>query len=99
VLEYQYQYDDIGNRSTNSSTPSLISMSFDALGRRVAKNNQRFVYDGFLQIANSELKTLNTKLQTFGWDPSEPVACYGPERFGGCVSTRYSPDWLKFGKY
>jgi hypothetical protein len=74
-------------------------MSFDALGRRVAKNNQRFVYDGFLQIANSELKTLNTKLQTFGWDPSEPVACYGPERFGGCVSTRYSPDWLKFGKY
>ena len=25
--------------------------------------------------------------------------CYGPERFGGCISTRYSPDWLKFGKY
>lgn len=25
--------------------------------------------------------------------------CYSPERFGGSISTRYSPDWLKFGKY
>ena len=58
----------------NPSTPSLISMSYDRMGRRVAKNNQRFVYDGYLQIANSELQTPNSKLQTFIWDPTEPVA-------------------------
>jgi RHS repeat-associated protein len=51
-----------------------ISMSYDRMGRRVTKNNQRFVYDGYLQIANSELETLNSKLQTFIWDPSAIVA-------------------------
>ena len=73
------QYDDIGNHSTNSSTPNsstptLLSMSYDRMGRRVTKNNQRFVYDGYLQIANFELQTSNIKLQTFIWDPTEPVA-------------------------
>ena len=58
----------------NFSTPSLISMSYDRMGRRVTKNNQRFVYDGYLQIANSELETLNSKLKTFIWDPTEPIA-------------------------
>jgi RHS repeat-associated protein len=48
-------------------------MSFDRMGRRVTKNAQRFVYDGYLQIANSELETLNSKLQTFIWDPTEPM--------------------------
>ena len=43
----------------NSSTPTLISMSYDRMGRRVTKNNQRFVYDGYLQIANFEHQTLN----------------------------------------
>ena len=49
-------------------------MSFDRLGRRVTKNDQRFVYDGYLQIANFEHQTSNIKLQTFIWDPTEPVA-------------------------
>jgi RHS repeat-associated protein len=40
----------------------------------VTKNNQRFIYDGYLQIANSELETLNSKLQTFIWAPTEPIA-------------------------
>ena len=34
-------------------------MSFDRMGRRVTKNDLRFVYDGYLQIANFELQTLN----------------------------------------
>ena len=51
-----------------------ISMSYDRMGRRVTKNNQRFVYDGYLQIANFEHQTSNIKLQTFIWDPIEPVA-------------------------
>ena len=67
------------NISTNSSThnpttPTLISMSYDRMGRRVTKNAQRFIYDGYLQIANFELQTSNIKLQTFIWDPTEPVA-------------------------
>ena len=56
---------------TNNQT---ISMSYDRMGRRVTKNNQRFVYNGYLQIANFELKTSNIKLQTFIWDPTEPIA-------------------------
>ena len=63
------------NSSThNSSTPTLLSMSYDRIGRRVTKNNQRFVYDGYLQIANFEHQTSNIKHQTFIWDPTEPIA-------------------------
>ena len=58
----------------NSFTPPLISMSYDRMGRRVTKNDQRFVYDGYLQIANFEHQTSNIKLQTFIWDPTEKVA-------------------------
>ena len=58
----------------NSLTPSLLSMSYDRMGRRVTKNDQSFVYDGYLQIANSELQTPNSRLQTFIWDPIDPVA-------------------------
>jgi len=64
---------------TQSDNPSItnnqtISMSYDRMGRRVTKNAQRFVYDGYLQIANFEHQTSNIKLQTFVWDPTEPVA-------------------------
>ena len=58
----------------NSSSPPLISMSYDRMGRRVTKNDQRFVYDGYLQVANFEHSTSNIELQTFIWDPTEPVA-------------------------
>ena len=53
------------NSSTpNSSTPPLISMSYDRMGRRVTKNDQRFVYDGYLQIANFEEAATNSQLIT-----------------------------------
>ena len=51
----------------NSSTPTLLSMSYDRMGRRVTKNNQRFVYDGYLQIADNNGNA-------YVWDPTEPVA-------------------------
>ncbi|MBQ9432350.1 MAG: hypothetical protein IJU44_12450 [Kiritimatiellae bacterium] len=70
------------NSSTpNSSTPSLILMSFDRMGRRVSYTetvgvttnaHRTFVYDNYLQIANSELTTSNSQL--FVWDPTEPIA-------------------------
>ena len=87
------QYDDIGNHSSNSptptsstptsstpnsSTPSLISMSYDRMGRRVTKNNQRFVYDGYLCIGKIEDSTSihysQSPIHCFVWDPTEPIA-------------------------
>jgi RHS repeat-associated protein len=62
------------SHTPNSSTPTLISMSYDRMGRRVTKNDQSFVYNGYLQIANFELQTSDIKLQAFIWDPTEPVA-------------------------
>ena len=53
--------------SPNSSTPTLLSMSYDRLGRRVMKNAQGFVYDGYLQIADSIGNVCV-------WDPTESVA-------------------------
>ena len=58
---------------------TVVSMSYDRMGRRVTKNDQRFVYDGYLQIANFELSATNLQfrthnLQLFVWDPTEPVA-------------------------
>ena len=62
------------NSSThNSSTPTLLLMSYDRMGRRVTKNDQRFVYDGYLQIANFERASTNSQLTTYNsqlfiWD-------------------------------
>ena len=44
-----------------------IVMSYDRKGRRVTKNDQRFVYDGYLQIADNSGNI-------YIWDPSENVA-------------------------
>jgi len=73
------QWTLINSSTLNSSTPPLISMSYDRMGRRVAKNNQRFVYNGYLQIANFELIATNSQLTThnsqlFIWDPTKEVA-------------------------
>jgi len=53
--------------SPHSSTPPLISMSYDRMGRRVTKNAQRFVYNGYLQIADNNANA-------YVWDPTEPIA-------------------------
>ena len=46
---------------------NAISMTFDRKGRRVTKNDKRFVYDGYLQIADNAGNA-------YVWDPTEPVA-------------------------
>ena len=92
--EFVPQFDDDGNQTLIQTATGIwqvtyngenrpifwfngvtnIVMQFDRMGRRVTKNNQRFVYDGYLQIANFEHQTSNIKLQTFIWDPAEPIA-------------------------
>ena len=68
------------NRPIHWSNGSAnIVMSFDRMGRRVMKNDLRFVYDGYLQISNFEVASTNSQLTThnlqlFIWDPTEPVA-------------------------
>jgi len=66
---------------SDSNTQTLVSMQFDRMGRRVSyletlgsvtNSYKVFTYDGYLQIANSELTTQNS--QRFIWDPTEPVA-------------------------
>ena len=44
------------------SDGATIRMSYDRMGRRVRKNDETFVYDGYLNIS-----------QTI-WDPTEPIA-------------------------
>ena len=51
-----------------------IVMSYDRMGRRVTKNDQRFVYDGYLQICNFHSPTPTQNTNYFIWDPTEPVA-------------------------
>ena len=51
-----------------------IVMSYDRMGRRVTKNDQRFVYDGYLQIYNYHITTTTPDYNYFLWDPTEPVA-------------------------
>ncbi len=55
------------NISANSPTPTLISMSYDRIGRRVTKNECRFIYDGYLQIADNNGNA-------YVWDPTCKVA-------------------------
>ena len=51
----------------SSSIPSLIAMTYDRMGRRVTKNDQRFVYNGYLQISDNGGNA-------YIWDPTEPIA-------------------------
>ena len=61
----QYTSIEQSEQSTNLSSVALakedrtiLSMSYDRMGRRVTKNDQRFVYNGYLQIADNNGKML-----------------------------------------
>jgi RHS repeat-associated protein len=73
-----WQCVSINSLIPNSSTPSLISMSYDRMGRRVTKNDQRFIYDGYLCIGKIEdftsIHYSLSPIHCFVWDPTEPIA-------------------------
>ena len=66
------------SNTQNSNTQTLVSMQFDRMGRRVTKNNQRFVYNGYFCIARIEDSTaIHYSLSPIHycvWDPTEPIA-------------------------
>ena len=76
---WQVQYNGENRPILWMQGTNTISMSFDRMGRRVTKNDQRFVYDGYLQIANFERASTNSQLTTYNsqlfiWDPTEKIA-------------------------
>jgi RHS repeat-associated protein len=64
---WQVQYNGENRPILWSQGTNMISMSYDRQDRRVTKNNQRFVYDGYLQIADNNGNA-------YVWDPTEKVA-------------------------
>ena len=65
IWEVQYNGENRPILWSNGSTN--IVMSFDRMGRRVTKNNQRFIYNGYLQIVDNNGNA-------YVWDPTEKVA-------------------------
>ena len=62
-----YNGEDRPVRWVRESDNATITMSYDHMGRRRAKNGQRFFYDGYLQIADDAGNA-------YMWDPTEPIA-------------------------
>lgn len=78
----------VNSSTPNSSTPPLILMSYDRMGRRVTKNAQRFVYDGYLQIADNNGSA-------YIWDPTEKIATRPLELLRNASSAYYIHDGSK----
>ena len=58
----EYNGENRPVRWTRNSDGRVTTMSYDIRGRRVTKNAERFVYDGYLNIGQTV------------WDPTEPVS-------------------------
>ena len=69
---WQVAYNGENRPARWSQGSTVIIMSFDRIGRRVAKDDQRFLYDGYLQIANFYSSASNANY--FIWDPIDPIA-------------------------
>ena len=56
------------------SDNTTLAMTYDHMGRRREKNDQRFFYDGFVQIANHHSTTTTSNYNYFVWDCTESLA-------------------------
>ena len=97
---WQVQYNGENRPVYWSNGVTNIVMSYDRMGRRVTKNLQRFVYDGYLQIANFEQSAINSQLTThnsqlFIWDPNEPVSAHPLGWECGEIALCYAHDGNK----
>ena len=64
------RWENLSNVSNLLNVSNIISMTFDRMGRRVTKNDQRIVYDGYLQINSFEHSNNRTFEHFFLWDPT-----------------------------
>ena len=71
---WQVTYNGENRPARWENGDSVITMSYDRMGRRVTKNDQRFDYNGYLQIASFHSTTTTSDYNYFVWDPTEPVA-------------------------
>ena len=68
---WQVQYNGENRPIRWANGDMVIMMTYDRIGRRVTKNNQRFVYDGYLQIMR--LGSDGSRQRTT-WDPTDALA-------------------------
>ena len=61
-------------RWERDSDGTTLVMSYDHMGRRREKNNQRFFYDGYLQVVNFHSPTQTQSSNYYIWDCTEPIA-------------------------
>jgi RHS repeat-associated protein len=61
-------------QSNNPNNRTILRMTYDHMGRRREKNDQRFFYDGFVQIANHHSTTTTSSCNYFVWDCTESIA-------------------------
>ena len=58
---------------TQSAATNIV-MSFDRMGRRSRRQDQIYIYDGYLQIANRRTTYGDEEFQYYVWDPTDNVA-------------------------
>ena len=74
--------------NTSNSNTQTIFISFDRQGRRVTKNEQRFIYNGYLQIADDGGNV-------YIWDPTENIGTRPLVWFRGISAAYYALDGNK----
>ena len=92
----EYDGENRPVRWTREGDGKTVAMSYDHLGRRRTKDDQRFFYDGYLQVANERTASNCVVRQHFVWDPTETVATRPLAWVGAGGEMRvYAHDWNK----
>ena len=92
----EYDGENRPVRWTREGDGKTVAMSYDHLGRRRTKDDQRFFYDGYLQVANERAVSNEVVRESFVWDPTEPVATRPLAWVGAGGEMRvYAHDWNK----
>ncbi|MGN0885211.1 MAG: hypothetical protein ACI4P6_08470 [Candidatus Spyradosoma sp.] len=92
AYNFAYTFDVIGNRISsqeNTATQTVVECGYDSQGRRIEKRvtvagtvvlHERYVYDGYLQIAAFDVSTdasgteFSSLKRSVLWDPAEATA-------------------------
>ena len=86
IWQVSYNGENRPIRWENGNT--FITMSYDRMGRRITKNDQRFAYNGYLQIADNSGNA-------YVWDPTEKVATRPLVWFRSTATAYYTHDGNK----